>query len=259
MENKEEINELTPKQYFTKLKGLKNKLLKEDIEKYKIISENLMKKAVALGQEYQISKLDFMNRCIEQEAKLLDIGIDTYVYRNAIMDYADNISDNNVKICYLEDYPREIPDEVANIVYELKQKKIFDRYLIIYTDYTHEVDEKIKKERDPILFGTFQNTKTENQRERTYTLYDRLYYIADWEDEYCDLTLVKMVSEMSKVGKNIEFKLNIPITADDVKHKLTEMSTKQKVTESREIWINEIKPKRKSFFAKIKSIFIKES
>lgn len=258
MAEKKKFDGLTPKQYFTNLKGLKNKLLKEDIKQYQIISDNLMKKAVALGQEYQISKLDFMNRCIEQEAKLLDLGIDTYVYRDAIMDYADNISDNNVKICYLEDYPREIPDEVANVVCELKSKKIFDKYLIIYTDYTHEVDEKIKIERDPIIFGTFQNTRTENQRERTYTLYDRLYYIADWEDEYCDLTLVKMVTEMSKVGKNIEFKLNIPITADDVKHKLAQMNTKKQVADEREIWINESKPKKKSFFAKIKSFFTKE-
>lgn len=252
MEEKKKYDELTPKQYFTNLKGLKNKLIKEDIEKYKQVSDNMMKKAVALNQTYQISKLDFMSRCIEQEVKLLDMGIDTFVYRNAITDYADNISDNSIKICYLEDYPREIPDEVANVVCELKQKKIFDAYLVIYTDYANEVDEKIKKERDPILFGTFKNTKTERQLNRTYTLYDRLYYIADWEDEYCDLTLVKMVSEMAKVGKNIEFKLNIPVTADDIKHKLEEMKEKDA---EHNIWMLTSTPKKKSFFAKVKSFF----
>lgn len=36
-----------------------------------------------------------------------------------------------------------------------------------------------KAKKDPILFGVIRNS-------------DKLYYIADWVDEYCDLTLEKM-------------------------------------------------------------------
>jgi hypothetical protein len=46
-------------------------------------------------------------------------------------------------------------------------------------------DEKSKM-RDPILFGYIKET-------------DRLYFIADWEDEYCDLTFDEIIDV---VGEN---------------------------------------------------------
>lgn len=39
-----------------------------------------------------------------------------------------------------------------------------------------------KKDKDPILFGTFQDRKQK-------VCVDRFYYLGDWVDEYCDLTL----------------------------------------------------------------------
>ena len=42
-----------------------------------------------------------------------------------------------------------------------------------------------------------------------WNIYDRFYFIGDWEDEYCDLTLTKMVQEMSKKGIEITNKVAI--------------------------------------------------
>ena len=46
-------------------------------------------------------------------------------------------------------------------------------------------EKEIKK--DPILFGVIKKSR-------------KLYYVADWKDEVCDLTLDKMFSEL---GENV--------------------------------------------------------
>ena len=70
------------------------------------------------------------------------------------------------------------------------REKLFDKMYVVFTDYTKREErrvEAIKREKDPILFGTFQDTATR-------TVVERFYFIGDWTDEYCDLTLDKMVA-----------------------------------------------------------------
>ena len=76
-----------------------------------------------------------------------------------------------------------------------EQKELFDDMYVIFTDYTGSERSNIeesKRAKDPILFGAL---KIANQ------LSSRLYYIADWEDEFCDLTLDKLVKEFKDSGK----------------------------------------------------------
>lgn len=88
-----------------------------------------------------------------------------------------------MKIIELERYEREIPDEIVDVI--AKTKDLFDQMYIVFTDYTGKEERKIaaeKKDKDPILFGTFQDRKQK-------VCVDRFYYLGDWVDEYCDLTL----------------------------------------------------------------------
>lgn len=50
---------------------------------------------------------------------------------------------------------------------------------------------------------------------RKDTVIDRFYYLGDWEDEFCHLTLDKMVNETrKKTNKDIRMKFKTP---EDVK------------------------------------------
>ena len=105
----------------------------------------------------------------------------------------------------------------------------------------------MKKEeirRDPILFGTF-----EQRIDGIYDICDRFYYIGDWEDEYCDLTLTKMVQKMSENGRpEITHELSIPeITQDSVREYLNRLD---------EVETNRFtlaRPRKKSFIDKVKT------
>lgn len=230
--------EIDPEDYFN---NLKSKVQETDSEFLKNLFENsmaLLKKAHAFGQTSMIKKLLFTIDVLEKESYLLQQGIKTFIYRDDIEYYMDKVSKQTVKIINLAEYPREIPDEVAEVLIDLKEKKIFDEYYIVFTDYTgaveREVAEKDKK-KDPILFGAFTR---EDRLGRL--IHDRFYYIADWEDEYCDLTLSKMISEMSKAGKVLDNPVCIPDSSlQSIRDYLTNLEESGKIRQV----------KKKSFFS----------
>ena len=199
-----EQRELNPSEYFEIVKARKQTVTDEDLSRIYDNCLELLNKYKITGQTAGMRKLLFHLQSVEAEREIVKMGITTFIYRDDIEEYIDNIAKDTVKIIELEKYEREIPDEIVAIIGQVKDK--FDQLYILFTDYTGKVERQVEKERrqkDPILFGTFQN-------EQTKTVIDRFYFLGDWEDEYCDLTLDKMVSEMSKEGKDIIRPVCIP-------------------------------------------------
>lgn len=59
----------------------------------------------------------------------------------------------------------------------------------------NEEEEKRREiEKDPILFGVIY-PHTEEERALIGDAYERLYFIDDWIDEYCDLTLESLTRD----------------------------------------------------------------
>ena len=71
---------------------------------------------------------------------------------------------------------------------------------------------RAKKEKDPILFGIFGKW---NENGECILASNRMYVIGDWTDEYCDLTLGRMLTEFA------EGKLT-PAVGDSVTHPVGE-------------------------------------
>lgn len=188
-----------PKEYFKILKGKKQqqngKSLTEQLEK---IAE-LILKAKEIGQTGFLEKLVFTHETIIKEQTLLSEGIEQFVYKDDIKFFLDKIHPkNSIKIVELERYPRGIPIDVMDKVKKVQDLDLFDEYVIVFTDFTGvkietEQEKKfVQKNKDPIVFGFFKH-------EQTGLKHDRFYYIADWEDEDCDLTFTKMIEKMKKV------------------------------------------------------------
>ena len=204
---------LNPQQYFDVMKEKKKTVTSEGLKK---IYENCMElanKYRITGQIRGLRKILFCMETIEKEQQLVDMGITTFIYKDDIDFYIDTVTNSRsrterpIKIIELERYEREIPDEIVEVID--KTKELFDQMYIVYTDYTGKEERKIeaeKKQKDPILFGTFQN------KEKKICV-DRFYYLGDWIDEYCDLTLDKMMNETEKLGRNI---IRIITTPKDV-------------------------------------------
>lgn len=184
-----EEKELSVKEIFESIKDKKEKITHEELKKYYSHCLTLIEKFKITGQKKSLDKLLFHITCMEKEMKLIDMGIDTYINYEDIDKFLKRPENKEILFVELENYPRDIPDEIVETI--SKTKDIFKGLFIIFTDYTGEIKkelkEKKKKEKDPILLGAFVDT-------RTKTKLERFYFLGDWEDEYCDLTLEKLVA-----------------------------------------------------------------
>lgn len=235
-------SELTPQQYFNEIKERKHNITDDELIKVYDNCLELLNKYKITGQKKGMKKLMFHLECIEKEREIVKMGINTFIYRDDIEEYIDSVAKDTVKIIELENYEREIPDGIVNIIEKVKDK--FDQLYVVFTDYTGKVERQIEKERrekDPILFGTFQNQSNR-------TVIDRFYYIGDWEDEYCDLTLDKMVNETEKVGmRNITKTISTPKDIVELKEQLDSLDNKNNT------YIVTNEAKKKNVFTNIKS------
>jgi len=213
-----EQKQLNPSEYFEIVKARKQTVTDEDLSRIYDNCLDLLSKYKITGQIAGMRKLLFHLESVEAEREIVKMGITTFIYRDDINEYIDNIAKDTVKIIELERYEREIPDEIVAVIEKVKDK--FDQLYVLFTDYTGQVERQVAKERrekDPILFGTFQN-------ERTKTVIDRFYFLGDWEDEYCDLTLDKMVNEVEASKKrNIVRTVNTPEDIEELKRQLKEL------------------------------------
>ena len=164
----------------------------------------------------------------------------------------------------------EIPDDLVETI--TKTKDLFDEFYVVFTDYTGKEERKVEKERrdkDPILFGVFKNS---------VNVSDRFYFLGDWVDEYCDLTLDKMVEEYkAKKGKDIVVTTEIPATSEELLERLKSYKIDDKkgngfiislneaeaTPTSRELPVSSFKfepskDEKPSFFKKIRSVFAKD-
>lgn len=238
-----EQNELTPSEYFDFVKGRKQTVTDEDLSKVYDNCLDLLNKYKVTGQIKGMKKLIFHLQCIEAEREIVKMGITTFIYRDDIEEYIDNVASDTVKIIELQNYEREIPDEIVDVIAKVRDK--FDQLYVLFTDYTGKVERQVEKERrqkDPILFGTFQDKKSR-------TVIDRFYFLGDWEDEYCDLTLDKMVNEVErKQHRNIVRTINTPKDIEELKEQLDKLAP---VSSEETFRIDN--GKKKGFFANIKT------
>ena len=203
-------DQLTPTVYFEHVKNMKKNIEDENLQ---VVADNcltLLKKAKITGQTKAAKKIVDQYSLITRELKAASFGFDTIVYKSDIEKFITDISSHPVKIIELENYPREIDDSVIDKLIVAKDNELFDEYYVIFTDYTMEETKKVAKERrdkDPILFGAFKSPDSND------IPYERFFYIGDWVDEYCDLTLEQMLTQYEK-SESVGAKYTIDIPKD---------------------------------------------
>lgn len=184
---------VSPKLYFS---YVKSKLQKNEIKALKVRLAKLQtftKDAFDVGQQALYEEYAKQMAICVRESEAYVCGYDKWVTINDIERFRDitkeaDSTGSPVFFKKLEDFPRSIPYKTKTQVTQVKDKKIFDQLWVLYLDYTKtelKTNKEKIREKDPILFGQFAYQK------------DRYYYILDWVDEHCDLTLEKFVETMS--------------------------------------------------------------
>ena len=155
-----------------------------------------LQNAKKMGQTALCEKLLAMVIINKLESILLSYGYGKKITEQQVVDFVKK-TDKGVDLCYIKNFSRPIPSSVIEKKVELDNLHIFDNYCILYYDPSgksykktqEELEEERRKKSDPILFGMMRGSRN-------------LYYVADWVDEYCDLTLEKFIKESESDPSN---------------------------------------------------------
>ena len=209
------VNDITPTLYFEYVKGMKKDIQDENLQ---VVADNcltLLKKTKITGQTEQAKKIVNQYQLIMRELKAASFGFNTIVYKSDIEKFITNISKHPVKIIELSKFQREVDDSVLDRLIIAKENELFDEYYVLFTDYTMKETKKVAKERrdkDPILFGAFKTEDRNNIPE------NRFFYIGDWIDEYCDLTLEELLTQYEQAeSKGAKYIIDIPKDVEALK------------------------------------------
>lgn len=218
---------MPPKIYFDLIKSKLSVIDKEILNDKLMKLASLVVNAKDLGQHALYEDLSKKILLTAKEQELSVCGISHVIPRAVVTKYQHKVKSPSVHLSSLESYSRPIPVEPSLIIKKYKDLNVFDRYEVLYLEYREKMDvgdkvvaepsvqksnkEKIK-EKDPILFGIIDLDPS------------KMYYITDWIDEYCDLTLEKLVAT---------------IKADDPEYKLEKIE--KPTAESIAIMVQEVK------------------
>lgn len=206
---------------FDKIKANSSQVTADDIDIFEQQTDGVIRTMLSAGQIVGATKAKWLKDVvIPREKELVSLGVTKAVYRADIAAFISKHKTRAIKLVTLLDYTRIIPPHAIEMIN--KTKHIFHQFVIVYTDHSIQAAMEVKKRTDPILFGVFNETvpvlhlqeqctsgivntasliSTQN---KITVMSDRLYFLADWEDEQCDLTFDQMVREFPKVtGKQL--------------------------------------------------------
>lgn len=155
--------------------------------------EKAFNRAVENGQ---ISLGEKMMKEIAREAResaMYAKGIKHFIEHEDLRKYKNKIRGGHISDTKFEHFTRVIPDEV--LAKKKKVEDLFDGY-VIYHYWNEEAAAKAEKKermtpeekarmRDPVLFGVIAESS-------------RLYFIAEWDDEFCDLSFEELIDVVGK-------------------------------------------------------------
>lgn len=153
--------------------------LNKRLEQISEVLENIPKGQIAMTEKFEKKAMMVM-----REAEMASCGFNKFISESILDNFIDVSHNRKVKLTKLKNYARFIPKNVLKKLKKAEDKKLFDGYLVAHTDPNNESIEKTEEDKkDPILFGVIEESS-------------KYYFLADWEDELCDLTLDKIVDKL---------------------------------------------------------------
>lgn len=176
-------------EFFYGLKHLK-KTLSQDNNEILDAYESALEGATELGQTALVETLLANKKIILNEALLLDNGVSKYVTEEDVIKFYEGASrSKNLVLVWIKNFVRIIPKEIQEAKKRADELKVFDNYVVLTYDPKGQMVKLTEKEKeaakDPILFGVIKGST-------------KLYFIGEWEDEYCGLKLEDIMSFANK-------------------------------------------------------------
>lgn len=196
-EVKVKVSGISPKLYF---KYVKKKFGFLGGIKYERRIKKLEKLALEAEKDGQVALSEkFLSRLLKEirESEMYAYGYKIFIESEHLQKFKYKVKGNCICETPLKNYVKIIPEDVKKKINEAIQRKVFDEIVIVHYDPNGRAIEKTEKEEreDPIVFGKIEQG-------------NRYYFIDDWEDEDCDLTIEDIVDKLALVDKDITLNKN---------------------------------------------------
>lgn len=177
---------MNPVRFFTNVKNAAREIdvISNRMENY----QSAILAAREAGQVALVEQLETLAEAVRIEAQLVAIGHSRFVMEGDLVRFAKRVQ--HVRLDWIANFTRSIPRQILATKAKMDELKLFDNYVVLHYDPRRKGSAPTKKQqeqmKDPILFGVLQGR-------------DRLYFVGDWVDEYCHLTLDEYVAQSGKV------------------------------------------------------------
>ena len=132
-----------------------------------------------------------------REQEMFSCGFDKFFERSILQAFVDSVKEKAIKITPIKNYIRLIPKKVREKMDIAREKNLFDDYVVIHCDPENKAIEKTQEEKkDPILCGVIKQSS-------------RYYFIGDWQDELCDLTMDTILDHLGLEEDDVTFPDNV--------------------------------------------------
>ena len=187
LETKKTPQGISPALYmrFVKSKFTKTQKLKLENRMRKL--RKLIPYSKIMGQQALYEELSKELAIILKESEIEVLGLSKYVEYPFIHKFMDSVRDKVIKLEKLENFPRVIPKDIQKKLLKIQRTKVFDSFHVLFIDLSKAESMKTNSDKiankDPILFG------------RSKLMPAKYFFIADWVDEYCDLTMESFIEK----------------------------------------------------------------
>jgi len=170
--------------------------LKNSVEELEVVAtlaqryEAGISQALRGGQRALAERLTKTAQVRRTEVQLIAIAETRFLEEATVVEFVKK-AEKGVRLDWVANFIRPIPAELVDKKRRCDELHVFDNYAVMHYDPAgkswaeteEERKERERKQRDPILFGLIKDSR-------------RLYYLGDWEDDTCNLTLDELARVM---------------------------------------------------------------
>jgi hypothetical protein len=171
-------------EFFASVKNSVREL--EIVESRSLGYKTAMEQAEQAGQTALLEKLKKGLMTCRSETQLVAIDSRKYITEADLVRFVKQAK-KGLRLDWVCNFIRMIPPDILDKKSGMDKLGIFDNYVVLHYDPNKkswaETQAEIAARRDPILFGLMSGSRN-------------LYFVGDWIDEKCDLTLEQIVDQL---------------------------------------------------------------
>lgn len=170
------------------------KSVRNGVEELEVVEERMQGYLAAIGRAKQNGQLALVEQLeanvegVRAETQLVAMKMRKYLTEEQVVEFVKKAK-RGLRLDWVANFTRVIPESVAKAKLKADERCVFDNYVVLHYDPKRkswaETEAEKAKRKDPILFGVLRGRR-------------RLYFVGDWVDDYCDLTLDQIADTLGK-------------------------------------------------------------